>query len=447
MWKDLSMKEKSQVMAMAIKYGLSDLDQIQQFYDQQSGAKVYNNGGHLYGGVSEPTQQLTAQDSIDIANRQRWYDEVETPRRIAAFNQYKTNPFVQKALQAAGVNRYKDMADNPTVAAALMNYAQLHQDIFNSFSDIYTEEEERQEILQGLEDILLYSHANRNPGIDPQKVHLLNRNAQRDYYLNNGYTEVGNDYGLVRKEIGNNQYPVFQRYPDAISRDKLFVIGNGINTQVIPEGFWSENVTPNNHPGDYPIAVYTDAQGNLYGKSWDLNDYSNASPEGSTTTGKIAAKVLNMVNAGKMLDYVGAPVVTTSGFQPLQAYLRLSELGPFPFQKEQLSLIETRPGLVDSLQHVLVENGTIDVTKDPYNPPKRLVPTNNPEYLKLAIERKDPVAVSNYVTELLGGPGRQIGKGTKLVPARQVYGKKKFATGGYLFDGTAVATELVNDND
>lgn len=139
------------------------------------------------------------------------------------------------------------------------------------------------------------------PNSTPQSAFLLDRDIQRQYMIDNGFTEAPGDYGLVRKAVGDRNIPVYQQMSDAITRDKLTPIGNLFN---YGNGFsdpaWLANSSPFEDAGDYPTALYVDKDGNFYQKAWDLNDYSG-------TTGRY----------GVGLDLVGNPVVVTTGFQPV----------------------------------------------------------------------------------------------------------------------------------
>lgn len=50
MWSDLTMKQRADVISMAVKAGMRDLDSIRSFYDDTVGpGKEFGDGGHLYG--------------------------------------------------------------------------------------------------------------------------------------------------------------------------------------------------------------------------------------------------------------------------------------------------------------------------------------------------------------------------------------------------------------
>lgn len=145
-----------------------------------------------------------------------------------------------------------------------------------------------------------------------QDTYLMSRDGQRRKFYEAGYIagEPG-DYGLVRKATldlnrrRNDSIPVFQRAPDAVSRDQLEVIGNA--DENVPVIDYLE------HAGTYPTAVYVDpSTGYIYSKGWDLNDY------GPTNGGFARREYTNKAQAlASQLDLVGQPVVVTTGYQPV----------------------------------------------------------------------------------------------------------------------------------
>lgn len=127
-----------------------------------------------------------------------------------------------------------------------------------------------------------------------QDTYLLPRTIQEEEFMKAGYIKgKEGDYGLVKKAVGNRHLPVYQTAPDAIDRDYLIFLGNN-------SYYSGENGL--DHAGSYPVATYTDGHGNFYQKAWDLNDYGG---DGGSTAGI----------AGKLLDFIGSPVVVTTGFQ------------------------------------------------------------------------------------------------------------------------------------
>jgi hypothetical protein len=137
-----------------------------------------------------------------------------------------------------------------------------------------------------------------------QDTFLTPRHIQEKEFLRRGYIKgKKDDYGLVRKAVNGRNFPIYQRSPDAISRDKLIVLGNTYYSMLdYDKGLEHENSAP--------TAVYTDGHGNFYQKQWDLNDYGG---DGGATSGI----------AGKILDFIGNPVVVTTGFQKIKDHPHL----------------------------------------------------------------------------------------------------------------------------
>ena len=87
MWKDLTMREKSEVMAMAVKSGLTDLNQIANLYDSISEPNIYKKGGQKENAnspkvFSSPEEMIKAHEGFrstpykDGRNKktgQQWY--------------------------------------------------------------------------------------------------------------------------------------------------------------------------------------------------------------------------------------------------------------------------------------------------------------------------------------------------------------------------------------
>lgn len=142
-----------------------------------------------------------------------------------------------------------------------------------------------------------------------QATYLLPRRLQRKKFLQCGYIDgTPGDYGLVRKAVGKNNYPVFQTAPDKISRNQLTPIGNHISIKTkLPKG------TQLRHAGSYPSAFYVDQDFKVYRKDWDLNDYGNTSGCAGTQYGYKQF-------LADLIDKIGSPTVVTTGFQPVLNY-------------------------------------------------------------------------------------------------------------------------------
>lgn len=131
----------------------------------------------------------------------------------------------------------------------------------------------------------------------PQNAFLLPRIWQAEEFRKAGYIKgKEGDYGLVKKAVGDKNFPIWQTAPDVIERDKLIPLGNINNVWYGPEKAALEQ------PFFFPSAIYTDGHGKFYQKAWDLNDYGG---EHGSTAGF----------AGRLLDAIGNPTVVTTGFQ------------------------------------------------------------------------------------------------------------------------------------
>lgn len=135
-------------------------------------------------------------------------------------------------------------------------------------------------------------------------TYLLDRDLQKQVFLDNGYIEgTPGDYGLVKKAASSHgDIPVYQTSPDQAQRQHLVPIGNIKNRYFGPDNTALED------PESFPTALYIDGRtGKPYQKAWDLNDYGG---KGGSTSGI----------AGSILDFIGSPTVVTTGYQPIDIY-------------------------------------------------------------------------------------------------------------------------------
>lgn len=151
----------------------------------------------------------------------------------------------------------------------------------------------------------------------PAATMFIPRNLQKKFFLNLGYIEgKEGDYGLVSKAVEGRNLPVYQTKEDAISRDKLAVLGNYLN---LGGGERYDEVSLED-PVYHPRAEYIDSKGNMYYKDWDLNDYAPHGGNGTSWTlqkdweEKVLSPIFNL--ATEVIDFVGNPTVVTTGFQP-----------------------------------------------------------------------------------------------------------------------------------
>ena len=141
-----------------------------------------------------------------------------------------------------------------------------------------------------------------------QRTYLLPRSEQEDIFLRDGYFKgKEGDYGLVKKAVHNRNLPVWQTAPDAVSRKTLVPIGNAYGMDSYGYINRDKDLV---HAESHPATFYVDGStGKLYTKGWDLNDYGG-------TGGGNSSKYNIFEKAGaKILDFVGNPVVVTTGFQ------------------------------------------------------------------------------------------------------------------------------------
>ena len=140
-----------------------------------------------------------------------------------------------------------------------------------------------------------------------QDSFLFSKKEQENAFLNSGYIKgYSGDYGLVKKAVGDRNLPVYQTAKDDASREDLTVIGN------ISDIFFGKNQLT--HAGHFPTAIYKDAEGNIYQKAWDLQDYG---PDGNDSEGAYSYYDKIRRVGATLLDKIGNPAVRTTGFQKL----------------------------------------------------------------------------------------------------------------------------------
>ena len=140
-----------------------------------------------------------------------------------------------------------------------------------------------------------------------QNTYLLPRQLQEKVFIKAGYIKgIPGDYGLVKKAVGDRELPVYQTAPDTVSREDLIVLGNPKQQEYYKYPIYNELY----HAGHYPAALYMDTNYNIYRKSWDLNDYGG--DNGAASMYKGFRKLQS-----DLIDFIGSPVVVTTGFQPV----------------------------------------------------------------------------------------------------------------------------------
>ena len=142
-----------------------------------------------------------------------------------------------------------------------------------------------------------------------QDTYLLPRSTQRAVFESRGYEYTPQDYGLVRKAVGNRNIPVYQKAPDDITRDKVVPTINVMAEDTIDdiENWFGKSKARLEDPGHFPTTFYLSTDGKkVYQKGWDLNDYADGA---DTWYQSSKAKQL----AAKGIDLIGSPTVTTTG--------------------------------------------------------------------------------------------------------------------------------------
>lgn len=235
MWKDLTLSQKADIIKMAVKQGMRNINDIQSFYDKVSGnSGRFKDGGNLHGEKSS-----------------------------------KNNTSYQAP-----------------------SYAELDEavlgEVMQQFRNIAHPGNSRDASYKG--DV-----RGKNGGT-AQRTYLLPRFEQEDIFLRDGYIKgKERDYGLVKKAVNNRNLPVWQTAPDAINRETLVPIGNVYGHDYGYIGLDKDLV----HAGARPAAFYVDGStGKLYTKGWDLNDYGGSTGAASSKYNifeKIGANLLDFI--------------------------------------------------------------------------------------------------------------------------------------------------------
>lgn len=132
-----------------------------------------------------------------------------------------------------------------------------------------------------------------------QRTFLLDRDLQEQEFIKDGWVKgKEGDYHLVKKAVGNRNFPVWQTKEDAISREQLIPIANLDNDWLGDMKIFLP------HPGSFPSTIYMTKDGKrFFQKATDLNDYGGI---GGATS-----------RFGGVFDAIGNPTVVTTGYQPI----------------------------------------------------------------------------------------------------------------------------------
>lgn len=297
MWNDLTMSERADVIKMAVKAGLRDMKSIRDFYDN---SLKYADGGSI--NIS-PSKRGT----FTAAATKHGMGVQEFASRVLANKDNYSPTMVKKANFAKNASKWKhDLGGYLFEEGGPKNTNREYKSA-NSWSTTHLHE-----LLTPLSGSLMnfgkrgiLEAFSKNRGGTPEETYFLPKNIQKQEFLSRGYIEAPNDYGLVRKAVGNKDIPVYQTKIDDISREKVLPIGN------ISDRWFGKDEAKLEHPGHYPTAVYFSPYTNeYYQKGWDLNDYGGGSGAYNNydTFGKIRADIA---------DAIGSPVVTTTGISKI----------------------------------------------------------------------------------------------------------------------------------
>ena len=187
---------------------------------------------------------------------------------------------------------------------------------------------------------------NIETGSEPQSVYLLDRGRQKKYMLQNGYSiDNTDDYGLVKKAVGNRKLPIYRTSGLSADDTNMNVIGN-----MYANNFdnWLGTDGAIKHGGSYPTALYyNDKDHYFYQRGWDLNDYGkNKNKEGKGFYSRYGA--FNK-KAADILDFIGNPMVISTGYRRTPFNIENITLDPNATTYDELQSYII-PGGVDTLQ-------------------------------------------------------------------------------------------------
>lgn len=279
MWNKLKAKEKAEIMKMAFQSGIYDLDTIRNSYNEFATGGPKDNKRAKY---PKNPDMLGALDPFNL------------------FGLKKYSPKIMKKIQEIGDNA-KD---------------------FKGDVDAKKLRGKEKEIT----DVEVISN---NP---PRDAFLLSGKDQYDYLKSQGYiyndrdTEAHNYYTVNRavnayKDKFNKEVPIWQTAENAIERENLVPLlttyEKGIaeeeSNEELEYGYLKSRGLPD--PGSYSGIYYANPyNGNIYFQGVDFNNYSPA--DGGDSFASLNYEG-NRRKASYLLDAIGNPIVTTTGYQPL----------------------------------------------------------------------------------------------------------------------------------
>lgn len=344
-FKDLDTKTRYDIIRTGVRAGITKVSDIERLFDE---------GGHLYGGDEETMQYLKPSDFLTPENAKNRYGDSWFSRKIVEnveklnYNEQEINELFEQAQK------------DPQLAGALMG--QIKKLWFDTIRNKFDPE---RYTIEKLRDF-----ATKNPDLYKknaiQSAFLLDRDAQRNFLKEAGYTEIKPDengkidYGLVNQatralseDRNGETIPMFQRYNDDITRDKIVPLGNP--KREIPTGWYTrffKNVKRLEDPYRHPATMYMDTtNGNIYKKDWDLNDYGEHVDKDNSVRKKqhwwnfLNPLETSLGNVSKDFDLLGSPMVVTSGYNKLGNINELSD-----FQKFRIKYgLKNRPENFDEM--------------------------------------------------------------------------------------------------
>lgn len=279
MWNKLKAKEKAEIMKMAFQSGIYDLDTIRDSYNEFAIGGPKDNKRAKY---PKNPDMLGTLDPFNILGLKKY------------------SPKIMRKIQYIGDNA----------------------ETVNGNIDI-------KNVRSNKEDIANIEAIASNPARD---AFLLAGKDQYDYLRDQGYiyndkdTEAHNYYTVNRavnayKDKFNKEVPIWQTAENAIEREKLVPLlntyENGMadeeSNQDLEYGYLKSRGLPD--PGSYSGTYYTNPyNGNIYFQGVDFNNYSPA--DGGDSFAALSYEG-NRRKASYLLDAIGNPIVTTTGYQPL----------------------------------------------------------------------------------------------------------------------------------
>lgn len=356
-WGNLPMKDKSEMIRVAIKNGITTMPEIKQAYNKfAKGGRMKNwtmqdEAGYRHWRQNLPKNLRNTNDNdydmraaYKAGMQPRWND------RDKAYHLGSRDPQSGRILKAPHHSTYLEALANdasmgyyPTMDKEGNTYTETWKgnttysreievpfkayggNLFKdggkkTFTPTYGETWKIGIMNNGYNPNTITDNYKEKNGVPlgdgvVQSSYLLGRERQKELLEANGYKQVFDDYGVVKK--AGEGLPIFQKSDDAngVTRGNLVPIGNVDSDDIYDEN--THEVRPDNWYADPSKALYLAGQNRstlyynpddhkYYQKAWDVNDYGG---KGGSTSG------LSEAFLGNLLDSIGNPIVVTSGFQ------------------------------------------------------------------------------------------------------------------------------------